>query len=66
MVRTIEQEADRVTSKLFLLSVKKWENENGIPLGVERVSNLYANKNDKNKMGISVRLSLLEEMENAE
>lgn len=62
MVKVIEKEADRVTSKLFLLSVKKWHNEEGLHMGIERISNLYANKNDKNKRGISVTASILDDM----
>lgn len=63
MVRIIENEVDRVTSRLFLLSVRKWYNEEGIRMGVEKVSNLYANKNDKNKLGVSVTCSILQDME---
>lgn len=63
MVRTIENEVSPVTSKLFLLSVKSWKNEQGLRMGVEKVSNLFANKNDAKKRGIAVTLSLLEEME---
>lgn len=62
MVKLIEQEADRVTSKLFLLSVKKWYNEKGLHMGIEKVSNLFDNKNDKNKKGFAVTSSILQEM----
>ena len=63
MVRTIENEADRVTSKLFLLSVKKWYNDVGLKMGIEKVSNLFANKNDAKKRGIAVTSSILDDME---
>ena len=63
MVRVIENEADRVTSKLFLLSVKKWYNEKGLKMGIEKVSNLFANKNDAKKRGIAVTSSILDDME---
>lgn len=63
MVKLMEQEADRVTSKLFLLSVKKWYNEEGLRMGIESVSNLFANKNDSSKKGIAVKSSILDDME---
>ena len=63
MVKVIEQELDRVTSRLFLLSVKKWYNEDGIHMGVEKVSNLFQNKNDSKKRGIAVTCSILQDME---
>ena len=63
MVRVIENEADRVTSKLFLLSVKKWYNEKGLKMGIEKVSNLFANKNDAKKRGIAVTSSILDDMD---
>lgn len=63
MVRVIESEADRVTSKLFLLSIKKWYNEEGIKMGVEKVSNLFPNKRNKNKKGIAVTCSILDDMD---
>ena len=64
MVRINEdkKEADAVTSKYFMSSVKSWHNEKGIKLGVERVSDLYANKNDKKKRGIAVTYSILDDM----
>ena len=62
MVKLIEQEVDRVTSRLFLLSVKKWYNEEGIKMGIEKVSNLFDNKNDASKKGIAVTSSILGEM----
>ena len=62
MVRTMQEEADRVTSKLFLLSVKKWHNEDGLLMGIEKVSNLFANKQDKNKRGIAITSSILGDM----
>ena len=62
MVRTIEKEMDRVTSKLFLLSVKKWHNEEGLHMGVERVGNLYDNQNAKDKKGLAVTCSILGDM----
>ena len=64
MVRVMnENTADAVTSRLFLLSVRSLYNEEGIPMGVERVSNLFANKNDSSKRGIAVTCSILEDME---
>ena len=65
MVRVAEpkQDADPVTAKLFMTSVRSWENEKGIKLGVEKVSNLFANKQDKKKRGIAVTYSILGEME---
>ena len=64
MVRINEdkKEADAVTSKYFMSSVKSWHNEKGIKLGVERVSDLYANKNDKKTRGIAVTYSILDDM----
>ena len=62
MVRTIEQEVDRVTSRLFLISLMKWYDENGIKMGIEKVSNLFDNKNDKDKKGIAVTSSILQDM----
>lgn len=65
MVRIQEQtkDADPVTSKLFLTSINSWYKENGIKVGVEKVSNLYPNKNDKKKRGIAVTVSILGDME---
>lgn len=65
MVRINEpkNEADPVTSKLFLTSINSWYKENGIKVGVEKVSNLYPNKQDKKKRGIAVTLSILGDME---
>ena len=65
MVRINEpkQEADPVTSKLFLTSINSWYKDDGIKVGVEKVSNLYPNKNDKKKRGIAVTLSILGDME---
>lgn len=63
MVKIMEQELDRVTSRLYLISVKKWYNDSGIHMGIEKVSNLFANKQDKNKRGIAVTCSILQEME---
>lgn len=64
MVRVKEEtkEADAVTSKLFLTSVNSWYKEHGVKVGVEKVSNLYPNKQDKKKRGIAVTLSILDEM----
>lgn len=64
MVRIKEEtkEADAVTSKLFLTSINSWYKDDGIKVGVEKVSNLYPNKNDKKKRGIAVTLSVLDEM----
>ena len=63
MVKIMEQELDRVTSRLYLISVKKWYNDSGIHMGIEKVSNLFANKQDKNKRGIAVTCSILQDME---
>lgn len=64
MVRINEEkkEADAVTSKLFLTSINSWYKDEGIKVGVEKVSNLYPNKQDKNKRGIAVTLSVLGDM----
>lgn len=64
MVRINEEkkEADAVTSKLFLTSINSWYKE-GIKVGVEKVSKLYPNKQDKNKRGVAVTLSILDEMD---
>lgn len=62
MVRTIEKELDRVTGKLFLLSVKKWHNTDGLHMGIESVSNLFDNEKNKNKKGIAVKCSILQDM----
>ena len=60
MVRISEptQEADPVTSKLFLTSINSWYKKEGIKVGVEKVSNLYPKKR-----GIAVTLSVLGDME---
>ena len=65
MVRIHEQtkEADPVTSRTFLTSINSWYKEKGIKVGVEKVSKLYPNKQDKKKRGIAVTLSVLGEME---
>ena len=57
-----KKEADAVTSALFLSSINSWYKEDGIKVGVERVGNLYPNKNDKKKKGVAVTLSILDEM----
>ena len=57
-----KKEADAVTSKYFLSSIKSWYNKKGIKVGVEKVSSLYANKQDKNKRGIAVTFSILDDM----
>jgi hypothetical protein len=64
MVRIKEEtkEADAVTSKLFLTSINSWYKKEGIKVGVEKVSSLYPNKNDKKKRGVAVTLSILDEM----
>ena len=64
MVRINEEkkEADAVTSKLFLTSINSWYKD-GIKVGVEKVSKLYPNKQDKNKRGVAVTLSILDEMD---
>lgn len=64
MVRINEEkkEADPVTSKLFLTSINSWYNKHGIKAGVEKVSNMYPNKQDKTKRGIAVTLSILGDM----
>lgn len=54
-----KKEADAVTSALFLSSINSWYKNNGIKVGVERVGNLYPNKNDKGKWGVAVTLSIL-------
>ena len=61
-VKKESKEADAVTSKLFLTSINSWYKKKGIKVGVEKVSNLYPNKNDKKKRGIAVTLSVLDEM----
>ena len=65
MVRINEakKEADAVTSNYFLSSIKSWYNKKGIKVGVEKVSKLYVNKQDKSKRGVAVTLSVLDEME---
>lgn len=64
MVRIKEEtkEADAVTSKTFLTSVNSWHKDTGVKVGVERVGNLYPNKQDKNKRGVAVTLSILGDM----
>lgn len=64
MVRIAEdkKEVDPVTSKLFLTSINSWYKKHGIKVGVEKVSNLYPNKNDKKKRGIAVTVSILGDM----
>ena len=57
-----KKEADPVTSKYFLNSIMSWYNKEGIKVGVEKVSSLYENKNDKSKRGIAVTLSILGDM----
>lgn len=65
MVRIKEEikEADAVTSTTFLTSINSWYKKSGIKVGVERVGNLYPNKNDKKKWGVAVTLSILDDME---
>ena len=63
MVRTIEQEVDRVTSRLYLISLMKWYDKDGMKMGIEKVSNLFDNKNDASKKGIAVTSSILGDME---
>ena len=65
MVRIKEEtkEADAVTSTTFLTSINSWYKDDGIKVGVERVGNLYPNKNDKKKWGVAVTLSILDDME---
>ncbi|MBQ8018653.1 MAG: hypothetical protein IJ258_11245 [Methanobrevibacter sp.] len=65
MVRIKEktQDADAVTSTTFLTSINSWYKEDGIKVGVEKVGNLYPNKNDKKKWGVAVTLSILDDME---
>lgn len=64
MVRIAEskKDADPVTSKYFMSSIKSWYNKKGIKVGVEKVSNLFPNKQDKKKRGVAVTLSVLDEM----
>lgn len=64
MVRINEEkkEADAVTSRYFMSSIKSWYNKKGIKMGVEKVSNLYPNKNDKKKRGVAVTFSILDDM----
>ncbi len=63
MVRTIEQDVDRVTSRLYLISLMKWYDKDGMKMGIEKVSNLFDNKNDKDKKGVAVTSSILGDME---
>lgn len=65
MVRIKEEtkEADAVTSTTFLTSINSWYKDDGIKVGIERVGNLYPNKNDKKKWGVAVTLSILDDME---
>lgn len=65
MVRIKEQkkEADAVTSTTFLTSINSWYKKDGIKVGVEKVGNLYPKQDDKNKRGIAVTISILDEME---
>ena len=65
MVRIKEKshDADAVTSKTFLTSINSWYKKEGIKVGIEKVSDLYQNKQDKNKRGIAVTLSILDDME---
>ena len=64
MVRINEEkkDADPVTSKLFLTSINSWYNKHGIKVGAEKVSNLYQNKQNKDKRGIAVTISILGDM----
>lgn len=61
-INKAKKEADPVTSKYFMSSIKSWYNKHGIKVGIEKVSNLYANKQDKNKRGVAVTLSILGDM----
>ena len=65
MVRIKEEikQADAVTSTTFLTSINSWYKDDGIKVGIERVGNLYPNKNDKKKWGVAVTLSILDDME---
>lgn len=59
-----DDKADAVTSRYFMSSIKSWYNQEGILIGVEKVSKMYKQKhsNDKKKRGISVTFSVLDEM----
>ena len=62
-IKEESKEADAVTSTTFLTSINSWYKDDGIKVGVERVGNLYPNKNDKKKWGVAVTLSILDDME---
>lgn len=49
---------DKITSKLFLSSIKEWHNE-GVPIGVEKVGKPYKSQNPK-RIGIVVKITILD------
>lgn len=52
-------EPDRITSTLFLSSIKEWYNEDGVPAGVEKVGKPYKGKSLA-KCGIVVKITVLD------
>lgn len=50
---------DKITSKLFLSSIREWYKEEGVPAGVEKVGKPYKGKS-KGKVGIVVKITILD------
>lgn len=50
---------DKITSKLFLSSIKQWYAKDGVPLGIEKVGKPYKGHNP-NKCGIVVKATILD------
>lgn len=52
-------EPDKITSTLFLSSIKEWYEKDGVPAGVEKVGKPYKGKSP-NKCGIVVKVTILD------
>lgn len=50
---------DKITSKLFLSSIRNWYKEEGVPAGVEKVGKPYKGRSPS-KLGIVVKITILD------
>lgn len=50
---------DKITSKLFLSSIRNWYKEEGVPVGVEKVGKPYKGRSP-GKLGIVVKITILD------
>lgn len=67
MVRIIEEEkkreADPITQTLFLRSIRKWYNKEGVHVGVEKTGNVFRNPKGQYKgPQIPIKLSIIGDM----